>query len=94
MTSTYVILYKTNGGLLDNYEYIEGKTGVDALTNYLPDHMVGVIKKSTQREINSGNISFILQKYVDIEGIKYARGHKTCYTYHKPYIEKLKMKVK
>lgn len=87
----YIILYEPNKGLLDDYTHIQGKSGVQALNDYLPIHMVGVVKRSRQREIGAGNIDYILQQYIIKDGVKTAVGHKTCYTYHRPVITKVEV---
>ena len=78
-------------GLLDDWKTIEGKTGVEAIENYLPDHMIGKVKRSRWREIQAGKVDFILHKYKEIEGVKISAGRKVCYTYHHPKIERVSM---
>lgn len=84
----YIILYEPNTGLLSDYKFITGTSGVDALNQYIPAHMIGVVKRSLQHQIDAGNISYILQKVKTIDGQRYIAGSKCCYTYHHPTIVK------
>lgn len=80
----YIILYRQGMGLLDEYEVIEGKTGIDALNKYLPEHMVGVVKRVRAWE----EPDFIIQKFYEKDGRRYSRFPKVGYTYKHPQITK------
>lgn len=85
----YALLYEPTMGLLDDWKTITGKTGVQAITDYLPDHMFGVVKRSRWREIQEGRVDFILHKYKEVDGFKVSAGRKVCYTYHHPKIKRV-----
>lgn len=78
----YMVLHTPDMGLYDDYIEIEGRTGVEALDNYLPDHFIGRVKRIRAREVPE----YCLQKFVVIDGIKYSKGHKVWYKYHAPRI--------
>jgi len=83
--NSYIILYKDGVGLFDDYEIIQGNTGIEAITNYLPDHYIGVVKRKRQHETEN----FIIQKLVRIDGTMYRSGSRYGYKYHHPKIERI-----
>lgn len=85
----YALLYEPKMGLLDDWNTIEGKTGVEALESYLPDHMIGKVKRARWREIQAGDVDFMLHKYKEVDGYRVSAGRKVWYKYHHPKIERI-----
>lgn len=77
----YVVVHQLGLGI-PILGVIKGKSGADALNKCLPDHMVGIVKRSSQREINNNEVSFVLKK----RDASKRWGPRICYTYHKPVI--------
>ena len=87
----YIVLYTPTTGLLDDYKIIEGKSGVDALNNSMPVHMIGKVKRVRGWE----EPEYCLQKleYKDGSNGKdwYRVGSRYWYKYHHPKIYKEKL---
>ena len=87
----YIVLYTPTTGLLDDYKIIEGKSGVDALNNSLPNYMIGKVKRVRGWE----EPEYCLQKleYKDGSNGKdwYRVGSRYWYKYHHPKIYKEKL---
>jgi len=85
LMNNYLILHTPEMGLYDDYIEIKGKTGVEALNNYLPEHWIGKAKRVRARD----EPEYCLQKFIVRDGIKYKAGHKVWYKYHHPTITRV-----
>lgn len=84
MSNKYVLLHTPTMGLLSDYPLLEGKSGIEALNNYLPAHYIGTVKRIRYGETPE----YCLQKITIRDGHYFSNGHKVWYKYHQPVITK------
>ena len=80
----YVLQHTPTMGVFSDTPIIEGKSGVEALNNWLPLHMIGVVKRVRGWE----EPEYCLQRIMEIDGEQYL-SRKVWYKYHHPKIERI-----
>lgn len=65
--------------------FISGKSGVDAIEQHLPDHMIGKVRRRREWE----QPDFILQRVIQRAGETFKSGPECGYKYHKPVITRI-----
>lgn len=67
------------------HPFITGISGVGAINESLPDHMIGIVKRVRQWE----RPDFILQQVIRHAGETVTSGPRCGYKYHKPIITRV-----
>ena len=80
----YYLMHTPTMGLMADTPVLEGKTGVEALTNHYPN-MAGRFKRIRAWETPE----YCLWKFELKNGVAYTRYPKVWYKYHPPKIERI-----